>query len=136
MRVLVDTDLDKKLLKSGVDDAQLCVLATEIQNGIHDGVLVTNLLFKKRIGVQGQGARDGLRGVVAHKHEGNLFFIDVYHKNKPPKKTQKERKDPREIPVARMKIYKELAQSLLAADAAEIKVMIKNGEFREVNCNG
>lgn len=136
MRVLVDTDLNKILREEGITDVYLCQLATEVKNGNHDGELIRNLLFKKRVNSHAKGASNGPRSIVAHKAGGNMFFIDFYLKNDPPKKNKKERKYKEEIPPPRMKIYKELARSLLAQDDAGIKITIDNGEFREVNCNG
>lgn len=135
MRILIDTDLDNTLIKYDVKNQRLFHLSQEVVSGNHDGELVTNLLFKKRIPIQHKGGRDGLRGVIAHRRKGNLYWIDVYHKNALPKKNRKERKDSKEIPTVRLKIYKELAREYLAAENDGINVMIAENEFREVDCN-
>lgn len=136
MRVFVDTELNKIIRQSGLDDTQLCKLAFEIKNGNHDGELISNLIFKKRIGIHGQGARDGLRGIVAYRAGANLFFIDIYAKNKTPGQVKTSRKNAKEIPDEVLEIYKEYAQNFLAADDEGIRVMIANNEIREVACNG
>ena len=109
--------------RDGLTDVHICQAIGEMNEGLTDADLGAGL-FKKRIGLPGQGKRGGWRSLLGFQAGNKAFFLYLFLKS---------RRD--NINAAEMKVLKRLTKYYLTLKPAEIKAALKCGELREVNCN-
>lgn len=121
MRVFKTKTFIRWARREGVTDDLICKAVKEVETGLIDADL-GSCLYKKRIGLKGQGKRGGARTLLANQIKNKIFFIYGFMKN------EKEN-----INQAELKALKLLAMNLLAYTDAELQEAINNGELKEVN---
>ena len=135
MRLFVDSDVEDFLLKSGIADSALCEMANTLSQGSHDGELVKELLYKKRVGGNGRGARDSARALVGHSTKiENIFLLKMYEKNSPPNRSKKGKVGKKEIHRDVIESMSILAKSYLISSKEQLKNAVDLELLREVNC--
>ena len=112
MRIFKTRWFHKWAISEKLDDEALLRAVEEIGNGLIDASLGGHV-FKKRIGLHGQGKRGGVRTLVAFKTTDRIFFIYGFPKN--------QRAD---IKVDELKALKSYARELLGySDSAVSKAI-------------
>lgn len=101
-------------------DEALWKAASEMEQGLIDAQLGGHV-FKKRVPIQGQGKRGGLRTLIAFKTNDNAFFMFGFAKNEQDNISKKE-----------LKALKALAEQLLNYSAQSINQALKVKELIEV----
>ena len=122
-RVFKTRTFDRWARKVLADD-ELCVAASEIEQGRYEADLGSGLC-KKRIARVGQGKSGALRTLVAKRHVGALFFIAGHEKSDPGTDfTAREESGARIV-----------GEALQRADAATLDRMKLAGALKEI-CDG
>lgn len=73
-RVFKTRYFTKQAAKSKLTDDMLCRAIEEMVAGLHDGDLGGHV-WKKRIGLAGQGKRSGARTLIATNQANRWFFL-------------------------------------------------------------
>ena len=129
VKIYVTDEFEKLMHKAKLDDDVIVKVASELNDGLHDGELQSGSLYKKRIPSPGQGKRESNRSVIAIKRGDRLFFVDGWRKKDVPKKGK-------EIPYKLMETYKLIGESFLRFTDEQIKQNILDGLLREVRNDG
>ena len=103
----------------GLSDRQLAEIIAEMEGGLHDGDLGSNV-FKKRIAIGSRGKRGGLRSIIAYKKGDKAIFIYGYAKNVRDNISSKEKE-----------AFKKLSKSYFMDDLS-LKRSLKMNELIEV----
>ncbi len=125
MKIFITDEFEDFMLLTNVDDPAICKVAKELNDGLHDGNLDMNKLFKKRIASPGVSKRDANRSVVAVQKNDKIFFIAGWRKCDIPKKGK-------EIPDKLLEAYKLFGESLRDLTEKQIQTNISEGLLREV----
>jgi hypothetical protein len=120
MRVFKNKMFFKWAKSEGLTDSTLIKAAKEIDQGLIDASLGSNLV-KKRVARIGQGKRGGFRTIVVFKKSYRTIFVYGFPKNQRDNIHEKEER-----------ALKKLAQNLLDAPENELQDMIANGNLYEV----
>lgn len=125
MNIFITDEFEDFMSLAYIDDLTICKVAKELNNGLHDGNLDMNKLFKKRIASPGVSKRDANRSVVAIQKDDKIFFIVGWRKCDIPKKGK-------EIPDKLLEVYKLFGESLRNLTEKQIQTNISEGLLREV----
>ncbi|MCX7120659.1 MAG: type II toxin-antitoxin system RelE/ParE family toxin [Gammaproteobacteria bacterium] len=92
----------------------------ELQNGLNDGNLGGDI-YKKRIGINNRGRRDGGRAIITFKIESSIFCLYAYPKNKKEDITDDE-----------LTAFQENAKYYFSLNETVIDELVKNKKLIEV----
>ncbi|MBR7888892.1 type II toxin-antitoxin system RelE/ParE family toxin [Marinomonas sp. A79] len=129
MKVYVTDDFLVFMKRAKLIDAKVAAAAKELSFGLHDGELVPNKSFKKRIASLKQSKRDSNRSIVAVKLHERMIFIAGWRKADIPKKGK-------EIPDKLLEAYKLFAEDLLTMSEQKMAEIIEAGLLKEVSYEG
>ncbi len=122
MRVFKTKEFNSSKEK-GLTDKALCTAVREMNQGLIDANLGDHVC-KKRVPIEGQGKRGGLRTLIAFKQNDRAFFTYSFAKNTRANITKNE-----------LKALKKLAKELFAYTDVGLKKAIKVKELFEVTCD-
>jgi hypothetical protein len=120
MRIFKTRVFTRWARKENVTDEIICKAIKEIQTGLVDADLGSNL-YKKRVALRGRGKRGSARTLLAYQVSEKAFFIYGFMKN------EKENISPKEL-----KAIKLIATNLLSYNEEALQAAIKAGELKEV----
>src|SRR5664279_105583 len=120
MRVFKTRVFDRWAGKAGVTDTALLKAVAEIERGLIDADLGSNL-FKQRVSLPGRGKSGSTRTLLATRFAGTLFFLFGFEKKDRDNVTQRE-----------LGIYQSLASTLVALGNEQIETALKANELMEV----
>lgn len=120
MRVLKTRVFDRWAGKAGVTDIALLKAVADIERGLIDADLGSNL-FKQRVALPGRGKSGSTRTLLATRFAGTLYFLFGFEKKDRDNITQRE-----------LGIYQSLASTLVAFDNDQIETALKANELIEV----
>ena len=121
MRILATRYFARWAKHEKVSNKKILKAAEELQNGLHDGNLGGDI-YKKRIGINNRGKRDGGRMIIAFKSENNIFCLCGYPKSKKEDITDNE-----------LTSFQENATVFFSLTDMGIDFLIKNNELIEVS---
>lgn len=121
MRIFKTRVFSRWASKEGMSDASLIKAINEMNGGLIDADLGSNV-YKKRIAGNGRGKSGGRRTVVAYKSGNKAFFVYGFAKNARANITQAE-----------FAALKRLAKELLNYSEGELKQAIKQSELIQVS---
>lgn len=120
MRVFKTKTFDRWAAKVGVTDTALLKAVADIECGLIDADLGSNL-FKQRVALPGRGKRGSTRTLLATRLVGTLYFLFRFEKRERDNITQRE-----------LGIYQSLASTLVVLSHAQIETALKANELMEV----
>ena len=120
MRVFKTKTFDRWAAKVGVTDTALLKAVADIERGLIDADLGSNL-FKQRVALPGRGKRGSTRTLLATRLVGTLYFLFGFEKRERDNITQRE-----------LGIYQSLASTLVVLSHAQIESALKANELMEV----
>ena len=120
MRVFKTRVFDRWAGKAGVTDIALLKAVADIERGLIDADLGSNL-FKQRVALPGRGKSGSTRTLLATRFAGTLYFLFGFEKKDRDTITQRE-----------LRIYQSLASTLVAFDNDQIETALKANELIEV----
>lgn len=120
MRIFKTKLFSKWSKKEGLTDQALSNAVDEIERGLIDADLGSNL-YKKRIGLLGQGKRGSTRTLLAIKFNDKAFFLYGFTKNDRDNIDKKE-----------LEALKILANNLINYDDKKLEEVLKTMELTEV----
>jgi hypothetical protein len=120
VRIFKTRHFSKWAKKVGIKDINLVKSAVEVENGLIDAELGTNLI-KKRIASGSKGKKGGFRIILAYKKNYKIFFIYGFAKN-----------DRDNIYSNEFEALKLFGNALLVATSKEIIKLKQNGELFEI----
>ena len=120
MRVFKTKTFDRWAAKVGVTDTALLKAVADIEHGLIDADLGSNL-FKQRVALPGRGKRGSTRTLLATRLVGTLYFLFGFEKRERDNITQRE-----------LGIYQSLASTLVVLSHAQIETALKANELMEV----
>lgn len=129
MKVYITDDFLDFMKVAKITDSKVASTAKELFLGLHDGELIPQRLFKKRIASPKQSKRDSNRSIVVIKSKEKMFFLAGWRKSDIPKRGK-------EIPDKLLEVYKLFAEDLLKMPEQKITEMIKIGLLKEVTYEG
>jgi hypothetical protein len=106
--------------REGIADKSLSDAVERAECGMIDADLGGGLI-KQRVARQGQGRSGGYRMIVAYRANSRAVFLYGFAKN------ERENIDPDEL-----LSFREIAEGLLAADAAKIRENLEAGTLQEI----
>lgn len=120
MRVFKTRVFDRWAGKVGVTDAALLKAVADIERGLIDADLGSNLL-KQRVALPGRGKSGSTRTLLATRFAGTLYFLFGFEKKDRGNITQRE-----------LGIYQSLASTLVILSNEQIETALKANELMEV----
>jgi hypothetical protein len=120
MRVFKTRVFDRWAGKAGVTDTALLKAVADIERGLIDAELGSNL-FKQRVALPGRGKSGSTRTLLATRFAGTLYFLFGFEKSARDNITQRE-----------LGIYQSLASTLVALNSVQIETALKANELMEV----
>ena len=120
MRVFKTRVFDRWAGKVGVTDTALLKAVADIERGLIDADLGSNL-FKQRVALPGRGKSGSTRTLLATRFAGTLYFLFGFEKSDRDNITQRE-----------LGIYQSLASNLVVLSHAQIETALKANELMEV----
>jgi hypothetical protein len=120
MRVFKTRGFDRWAGKAGITDAALLRAVADIERGLIDADLGSNL-FKQRVALPGRGKSGSTRTLLATRFAGTLYFLFGFEKSDRDNITQRE-----------LGIYQSLASTLVALNNAQIETALNANELMEV----
>lgn len=120
MRVFKTRVFDRWARKAGVTDTALLKAVADIECGLIDADLGSNL-FKQRVALPGRGKSGSTRTLLATRFAGTLYFLFGF-----------EKKDRDNITPRELGIYQSLASNLTVLSHAQIETALKANELMEV----
>lgn len=106
--------------KAGVTDATLWDAVTEMERGLIDVDLGSNL-FKQRVALPGRGKSGSTRTIIATRFAGVLFFIYGFEKNQRDNISKKD-----------FEAFKTAGGLLLGLSTERLALAIEHGELEEI----
>lgn len=123
MRIYKSKWFSKWADKEGLQNSDLTIAVQEMQDGLIDADLGGHVV-KKRVGLNGQGKRGGVRTLLAFKIDEKAFFMFGFAKN------QQDNIDKKALKTLRL-----MAKELLSYSEKQILTAINQGELIEVKHN-
>ena len=123
MRIYKSKWFSKWADKEGLQNSDLTIAVQEMQDGLIDADLGGHVV-KKRVGLNGQGKRGGVRTLLAFKIDEKAFFMFGFAKN------QQDNIDKKALKTLRL-----MAKELLSYSEKQILTAINKGELIEVKHN-
>ena len=120
MRIFKTKDFNKWTGKEGLSDESLKNAVTEIESGLVDANLGSNV-YKKRVAIAGKGKSGGVRTLLAYKFGDKAFFMYGFAKNTRANINDDEKK-----------ALKLLAKIFIGYSAKELDKAVKAGALIEV----
>ena len=120
MRVFKTRVFDRWAGKVGVTDIALLKAVADIERGLIDADLGSNL-FKQRVALPGRGKSGSTRTLLATRFAGTLYFLFGFEKKDRDNITQRE-----------LGIYQSLASTLVMLSHEQIETALKANELMEV----
>ena len=120
MRVFKTRVFDRWAGKVGVTDGALLKAVADIERGLIDADLGSNL-FKQRVALPGRGKSGSSRTLLATRFAGTLYFLFGFEKKDRDNITQRE-----------LGIYQSLASTLVVLSNDQIETALKTNELMEV----
>ena len=120
MEILITKHFSKWAKKNPIDQATLKKAALEVLNGNVEANLGSHL-FKKRIGLPGQGKRGAVRVILFYQINNRLIYVHGFMK-----------KDKNNLSAKEFKVFKVLSDIFLDMTDIQYKTAIKNGDFEEI----
>ncbi len=120
MRVFKTRAFDRWAGKAGVTDAVLLKAVSDIERGLIDADLRSNL-FKQRVSLPGRGKSGSTRTLLATRFAGTLYFLFGFEKKNRDNISQRE-----------LGIYQSLASTLVVLGNDQIEAALKANELMEV----
>ena len=120
MRVFKTRVFDRWAGKVGVTDIALLKAVADIERGLIDADLGSNL-FKQRVALPGRGKSGSTRTLLATRFAGTLYFLFGF-----------EKKDRDNITPRELGIYQSLASTLVVLSNDQIDTALKANELMEV----
>ena len=120
MRVFKTRVFDRWAGKVGVTDIALLKAVADIERGLIDADLGSNL-FKQRVALPGRGKSGSTRTLLATRFAGTLYFLFGFEKKDRDNITQRE-----------LGIYQSLASTLVVFANDQIEAELKANELMEV----
>jgi hypothetical protein len=120
MRIFKTRAFNRWAVKTGVSDTALLKAVTDIERGLIDADLGSNL-YKQRVALPGRGKSGSTRTLLATRFAGTLYFLFGFEKKDRDNITQRE-----------LGIYQSLASVLVALDNNQIDAALKASELMEV----
>ncbi|MBW2689117.1 MAG: type II toxin-antitoxin system RelE/ParE family toxin [Deltaproteobacteria bacterium] len=124
MKIFVTKNFDKWASRQKLADVEIVFATQEMEDGLIDASLGGNV-YKKRIGLHGQGKSSGVRTLVAYKKSDKIFFVYGFHKNQRVNISNKE-----------TLVLKEQAKLLFALSNTQLDAATETGALREVAGTG
>ncbi len=109
--------------KTELTNQALCAAVDEMTQGLVDADL-GGFVIKKRVGLAGRGKRGGVRTLIATNKGNRWFFVYGFEKNVRENITDNE-----------LNVLREIAESLLVRDDAELNFAVEEGALEEI-CHG
>lgn len=104
----------------GLTDDVLKKAVAEMDDGLIDANL-GGLIYKKRVGVHGQGKRSGLRTIVGFKSGDTAFFVYGFSKNQQDNISTKEKA-----------AFKEMAKELFKLTDTQLQLATKSRALKQI----
>ena len=104
----------------GLADEKLESTIVEVENGLIDADLGGSV-FKKRIGINGQGKSGSLRTIIGFKEGERAFFLYGFPKGERDNITKKEKA-----------ALKEMAKVYFELNILQLKIALESGAIREI----
>ncbi len=120
-RIFLTKNFSKWADSVGLLDEKIDQTVTEIENGLVDVNLGSNL-FKKRIGINNQGKSGSLRTLIGFKAGDNAFFLYGCPKNEGGHITKQEKE-----------AFKEMSRALFELSEGKLRKAIESSALREVD---
>ena len=120
MRVFKTRVFDRWAGKVGVTDIALLKAVADIERGLIDADLGSNL-FKQRVALPGRGKSGSTRTLLATRFAGTLYFLFGFEKKDRDNITQRE-----------LGIYHSLASTLVMLSNEQIETALNGNELIEV----
>ncbi len=120
MRVFKTRVFDRWAGKAGVTDIALLKSAADIECGLVDADLGSNL-FKQRVALPGRGKSGSTRILLVTRFAGTLYFLFGFEKKNRDNITQRE-----------LGIYQSLVSTLVVLNNEQIEAALKANELMEV----
>ncbi|MCV6610827.1 MAG: type II toxin-antitoxin system RelE/ParE family toxin [Amphritea sp.] len=120
MRIYKTREFGKLASKYQLTDTMLSRCVSEIESGLYDADLGSNL-YKKRISFSNRGKSSGLRTLLAFKSRSKTFFIYCFAKNERDNISPKEKQ-----------ALKLMSKQLLQLTDSEIDQAIRAGALLAV----
>ena len=121
MRVFKTRVFDRWAGKVGVTDIALLKAVADIERGLIDADLGSNL-FKQRVALPGRGKGGSTRTLLATRFPGTLYLLCGFEKKDRDNITQRE-----------LGIYQSLASTLVMLSNQQIETALKANELMEVH---
>ena len=109
--------------REGIGDGKLCDAVARAERGLIDADLSGGVI-KQRLPRDGQGRSGGYRVIIFYRTATRSIFIDGFAKS-----------DEDNIGNDDLKLFRELAFEYLAYRPAQVKALLKAGEWIEVRCD-
>lgn len=120
-RIFLTKNFDRWANSEGLIDEELKNAVEEMDNGLIDANLGGSI-YKKRIGINGQGKSSSLRTIVGFKSGDTAFFVYGFPKNERDNINKKEKA-----------AFKEMAKELFALTDEKIGLALKGQALRELS---
>ncbi|MGH1463166.1 MAG: type II toxin-antitoxin system RelE/ParE family toxin [Neptuniibacter sp.] len=120
-RIFLTKNFSKWADSVGLLDEKIDQTVTEIENGLVDVNLGSNL-FKKRIGINNQGKSGSLRTLIGFKAGDNAFFLYGFPKNERGNITKQEKE-----------AFKEMSRALFELSEGKLRKAIESSALREID---
>ena len=124
MKIVLKTKTFDRWARKIIGAIELCNAAREIERGVYKADLGGGVC-KKRIPLPGQGKSGGIRTIVAKKNKEAIIFIVVREKSYPGSDFSNVEQEAATI----------IAKSFEKADKNRLRVLVRAGILKELNCN-
>lgn len=123
VRVYATKAFQRFVTKEGIDTSVLCRSVQRAESGLVDADLGAGLI-KQRLARTNEGASGGYRTVIAYRVGRIAIFLHGFAKNERGNLSKEE-----------VSMLRNLAKRLLAYNAEEIAVALRESVLWEVSCN-
>jgi hypothetical protein len=124
MKIVMKTKTFDRWSKKIITVSALCNAAKEIDRGIYEADLGDGVC-KKRVPIEGQGKRGGIRTLVAKKNKYAIIFIVGREKSSPRSDFTDKEQEAAAI----------IARSFEKTDLYKLRELAYSGVLRELHCN-
>ena len=124
MKIVLKTKTFDRWARKIIGVIELCNAAREIEQGVYEADLGGGVC-KKRIPLPGQGKSGGIRTIVAKKNKEAIIFIVGREKSYPGSDFSNVEQEAATI----------IAKSFEKADRNRLRVLVRTGILKELNCN-
>lgn len=120
MRIFKYRTFNKWAKKQNLTNKALIEAVSEIESGLVDADL-GGFVYKKRIGLQGQGKRSALRTILIMKINDKVIFVHGFSKGEKDNISKQE-----------LEGFKVMAKAILNMDDKQLKTLIEKNKLTQI----